>query len=123
MERITLQLLAWFLAIAHPIITLTILFGWLIPEISYWYIAVLTGTALSWILAGHCVLSVWEFRIRKKLDPDLEEYEHLYIHYHMRKWVGYAPPVSFIKTVGYVFIGVSIFVWIIKYFDFWRVIQ
>jgi hypothetical protein len=123
MDRFIKLVLAWFLAALHLIVTLIIFFGWSISSISYIYISVLVGTALSWLLTGGCILSKFEYEVRRNLDPQLEEYDHSYIHFHLRKWLGKAPSINFIRNAGYVFISTSIVVWTVDYFDLWQVLQ
>jgi Fe2+ transport system protein B len=123
MDQFIKLALAWFLAVLHPIVTLIILFGWHIPEITYIYILMLVLTACSWLLTGGCILSKLEYEARKNLDPQLEEYDHSYIHFHLRKWLGKAPSINFIRNAGYVFIPTSIVVWIVNYFNLWQVLQ
>ncbi|MFT5832304.1 MAG: hypothetical protein ACI9SY_000690 [Candidatus Paceibacteria bacterium] len=123
MDRFIKLALAWFLAVLHPMVTLIILFGWLIPKITHVYILMLVLTALSWVLTGGCILSKLEYEVRRNLDPQLEEYDHSYIHFHLRKWLGKAPSINFIRNAGYVFISTSIIVWTVDYFDLWQVLQ
>lgn len=62
--------------VIHSITLLIILFGWTIPSIWYVYIGVLVLTLLSELSFGYCILSKWEFDLRKKIDPSLNYNYH-----------------------------------------------
>ena len=111
-NRLSVLAAAWLLAILHPVVTLTILFGWMFDILFYIYGSVLFLTLLSWMWYGSCVLSEWEFVLRKKLEPELPEYEHAYIHYHLRKVFNRPPSKLFIRRIGTIFISLSLLLWI-----------
>ena len=56
----------------HFLVVVAILFGWLVPWLWPAYIAVLAGTLVSTLAFGHCVLSDWEYRLRRRADPRVE---------------------------------------------------
>ena len=68
----------------HAAFALTILVGWAIPGVVYVYLPVLIISLVLERLLGYCVLTKWEFTIRKRLYP-AAHYEHSFlIHYGSR---------------------------------------
>ena len=48
---------------------LVVFFGWYVPSLWPWYIAALVATLISDLVYGYCILSKWEFDLRKKINP------------------------------------------------------
>ena len=72
------------LFLIHTAFAILVLVGWAIPSVSYIYFPVLIASLVSELALGHCVLTRWEFDIRKRLYPTLH-YEHSFlIHYGSR---------------------------------------
>ena len=72
------------LFLIHAAFALLVLVGWAIPGVSYIYFPVLIASLVSELVLGYCVLTRWEFDIRKRLHPTLH-YEHSFlIHYGSR---------------------------------------
>ena len=72
------------LFLIHTAFAILVLVGWAIPSVSYIYFPVLIASLVSELVLGHCVLTRWEFDIRKRLYPTLH-YEHSFlIHYGSR---------------------------------------
>ena len=73
-----------FIFLIHAAFALLVLVGWAIPGLFYIYLPVLITSLVSELLLGYCVLTKWEFGIRKKLNPTVH-YEHsCLIHYGRR---------------------------------------
>ena len=69
------------LFLLHAAFALIVLVGWAIPDVVYVYLPVLLTSLIAERLLGYCVLTKWEFAIRKRLYPALH-YEHSFlIHY------------------------------------------
>jgi hypothetical protein len=76
--------LANIILLIHLILVFIILFGWYFPKIKYLYLASLVITLLSELFFGYCVLTKWEFDIRKKIEPTLE-YDYYFLSYYAHK--------------------------------------
>ena len=60
------------------------MWGWAIPGLVYVYLPLLLTSLIAERLLGYCVLTKWEFAIRKRLYP-ASHYEHSFlIHYGRR---------------------------------------
>lgn len=93
--------------IVHFLVVVLVLFGWLVPSIWYIYIIVLSGTLLSELIWSYCVLSKWEFDLRKKCNPDIS-YDFTYSSYYTyRLTQGYLSP-RFLGQAGIVFCSLSL---------------
>lgn len=53
----------------HFALVFIAVFGFLFPNLWYVYMSVLVATLISNLIFGYCVLSKWEFDLRKKVDP------------------------------------------------------
>lgn len=83
------------------------LFGWLLPQIWFLYLAVLVGTLISTSTLGYCVLSKWEFDLRKKLNPTLV-YDYMYSSYYTYRLTGGYISNAFLARGGVVFAALSL---------------
>ncbi len=72
------------LFLIHASFALLVLVGWAIPGLVYVYLPLLLTSLIAERLLGYCVLTKWEFAIRKRLCP-ASHYEHSFlIHYGRR---------------------------------------
>jgi hypothetical protein len=94
--------------IFHIGIILIILFGSFIPEIRYVYQLVLGITIISWLSSSGCFLTVWEYKLRKIINPYLEIYEYGFIDYHLRDYLRGVALEIFIYRVGLLFLIISL---------------
>lgn len=78
------RVLAELLLAAHVCLVLFVLFGWLYPNVWILYTAALVTTLLSDVLFGYCVLSKWEFDLRKRHDPTID-YNYTWASYYTHK--------------------------------------
>ena len=107
MKKIFLTILANFIFLFHFAILIVIFFGWLVPVIWPGYVTVLIVTLGLDIVLGYCILSKWEFDIRKKLNPHLNynySFSSYYTHKLTKKWIS----ERFVETIGMVFIVLSL---------------
>ena len=70
--------------VVHTIFVIVISVGWAIPGIFYVYLPMLITSLISEIILGYCVLTKWEFDIRKKLYPALN-FGSSFIGHYARK--------------------------------------
>ncbi len=103
--RITADMI-WLI---HLSIVLIVLFGWIFPEIWPLYVSVLILTLLSEILWSYCILSKWEFDLRKKIDSSLD-YEYTYASYYTYKLTHGRLSRDFLGQIGRVFITSSLII-------------
>ncbi len=68
----------------HATFALIVLVGWAIPSAVYVYLPVLIAALVSEFVLGRCVLTKWEFDIRKRLYP-ASRYEHSFLIHYGRK--------------------------------------
>ena len=66
------------------LVLLVVFFGWYIPALWPWYVAALVATLVSDLLFGYCILSKWEFDLRRKVNPDTD-YDFAWATYYTYK--------------------------------------
>ncbi|MBI5470388.1 hypothetical protein HY968_03690 [Candidatus Kaiserbacteria bacterium] len=84
-----------------------VLFGWLFQSLWYVYIAVLLGTLFSELFFSYCLLSKWEFVLRKKIDPFLD-YEYEFASYYTYRITRGHLSGPFLHTAGTIFVSLSL---------------
>ena len=70
-KKLRYHLFANLIFLLHIVVVFVILFGWHFPSLYLLYLICLSVTLLSEIALGYCILTKWEFALRKKLVPDL----------------------------------------------------
>jgi len=60
------------LFLLHVLLVIVVVFGWMVPKIWPLYLTALVVTLISDIVFGYCLLSKWEFDLRKKIDPSTD---------------------------------------------------
>lgn len=75
--------LANLILAAHGFIVAVILFGWAVRPMRPLYIATLLLTGASYLVFGNCLLSKWEFDLRKQVNPSIS---------YDATWLGYYAP-------------------------------
>lgn len=98
----------------HCAVVLVALFGWYFPGIWYFYITALVSTLISALVYGYCVLSKWEFNLRRKLNPE-NNYDYTWATYYTRKISNHRIPNSVIKYSALTFIFVSLGIQFVLY--------
>lgn len=68
----------------HAALVLVVLFGWLVPALWPAYMVLLVLTLVSDMVFGYCIVSKWEFNLRKKYNPDIE-YRFAWATYYTHK--------------------------------------
>ena len=91
----------------HFVVVCIALFGWLVPQIWLLYIAVLIGTLASTLTFGYCILSKWEFDLRKKSNPTLS-YEYAYASYYTYRLTRGYLSGAFVAHTGVAFAASSL---------------
>lgn len=65
----------------HIVVVSIILFGWAAKPLWPLYVTTLAITAISYALFGYCILSKWEFNLRKQIDPT-KDYDATWLSYY-----------------------------------------
>ena len=84
MKKLKYILLANSLFILHVTVVFVIVFGWHYPALRNLNLIVVSLTLLSEIILGYCILTKWEFVLRKKLEPNLN-YDSGFMSYYFYK--------------------------------------
>jgi hypothetical protein len=95
--------------IFHVFVVLTILFDWLYPQYRFIYLSTLILTLISEAILGCCILTKWEFDLRKKLEPSLD-YDYGFVTYYGYKFFNINIPRKYVKYPAIVFLVVSIII-------------
>ncbi len=82
--KLLYKISADFIFFIHLFVFLIVLFGWAIPSLWYVYLVTTGITLLVDLFLGYCLLSKWEFSLRKKIDIDLD-YDHTWASFYIRK--------------------------------------
>lgn len=86
----------------HLSLVLIVCIGWLFPSIFYLFLTLLVGTALSEVFLGYCILTKWEFGLRRKINST-KQFDTSCIFHYGRALFGLAPRVPQNKMEGGVF--------------------
>ncbi|MEK7583820.1 MAG: hypothetical protein AAB490_01130 [Patescibacteria group bacterium] len=107
MEKLLYKISADIIWLLHFAAVCIALFGWLIPSLWFVYISVLIGTLISTLALGYCVLSKWEFDLRKKIEPTLA-YDFVYSSYYTYRLTRGYLSNSFLARAGVIFCAASL---------------
>lgn len=115
MKNESLKIFAFMIFILHLGVVFINVMGWFFPILRPLYQITLFATIVSWITTTSCMLTVWEFKLRKMINPKIEDYEYEFIDYYFRKFFkGTASPV-FVHRIGLFFLVVSLGLNIVTY--------
>ena len=101
------KIFANLIFVIHSITLLIILFGWTIPSIWYLYISILILTLISELVFGYCILSKWEFDLRKTINPGLN-YDYHWATFYTYKFTQGRISEKFFDYVTVVFLVISL---------------
>lgn len=113
--KILYRIAADILVIFHTILFLFILLGWLIPNVWWLYMIALVITLVSDIVFGYCILSRWEFWLRKKVNPNID-YDFGFATYYTYKLTNHRMSNVFFDRAAIVFLIIMILLQV--YFKF-----
>lgn len=107
MKKYLIIATTYIIFFVHIVTTIIVLFGSFFPGTRIIYQIVLVLTFCSWLLYKGCILTIWEYKLRKKINPKIEIYEFGFVDYYLRKFFkGKARP-TFIHNIGLFFIVTS----------------
>lgn len=93
--------------LAHFAVVSIAVFGWLLPSIWPLYVAVLVGTLISTYSFGYCVLSKWEYDLRRMVRHDIA-YDFSYASYYTYRLTHGYISALFLARAGVLFCGASL---------------
>jgi len=93
--------------VTHLIIVLIVLFGWIWSSIWLLYAIVLIVTILSDFIFGYCIISKWEFNLRKKVNPAVD-YDYTWSSFYTYKFTQNKLSKPFINISAKVFLIASL---------------
>ena|SRR3989344_7313193 len=105
------RLLADLIFGVHITLVFVILFGWVFQSISKIYLTALIATLASELSLGYCILTKWEFNLRKKLEPDLN-YDYSFLSYYGYKILGNKIPEKVVKYAALIFLTGSLIMYV-----------
>lgn len=91
----------------HLVVVLIAVFGFLFPSIQYLYIGILLLTLISDLFLGYCILSKWEFDLRRKSNPTID-YNYTWTSYYTYKLTRYRISDTFYWRTSIVFLVVAL---------------
>jgi hypothetical protein len=102
--------LANFLVFLHIPVLFILLFGWRLEHPSWVYPLVLMGTLGTQIVTNSCILTKWEFTLRKKLDPTLS-YDASFLSFYAYKYSNIRISSSLLRILSYLFLSISLLIY------------
>src|SRR5258708_4638539 len=93
--------------VVHFLLVLLVLFGWAVPSLWYVYMTALVATLISVVVYGYCILSKWEFDLRKKNDPAID-YNFTWASYYTYKLTNHRISNRFYTRASIVFLVFAI---------------
>ena len=103
------RIIADVICLIHLFVILVALFGWLVPSIWYLYMVTLAVALLSDLVYGYCILSKWEFDLRKKIDP-ATNYDFAWTTYYTHKFSKANVSNNFFEKISLIFLALSLFI-------------
>ena len=113
--KLTYRIIADILFIVHGLLFALVLFGYFFPAFWYAYMTALILAFLSDIIFGYCLLSEWEFNLRKNYNPTID-YNYSFASFYTYKITNQRMSDSFYRWASVIFLGLSILINI--YFKF-----
>ena len=106
-DRLIHRLIADAIFLLHVAVVFVITLGWLWPGLWPLYMCLLIVTLISDFILGYCILSKWEFDLRKRLNPHIE-YEYAFASYYTYKLTNKRIGNELLANMVYLFLSVSI---------------
>lgn len=107
MKKIFYLALANFIFLFHFILIFIALFGWTKDRLWWVYISVLILTLISDLTFGYCILSKWEFSLRKKIHPEID-YDYTWTTFYTYEITNFRISNSFYKKMAVFFLVTSL---------------
>ena len=99
----------------HCVIGIFIFFGWLWPQ--YWavYALLLVYLLVQNVVLGYCVLSRWEFSLRRMLNPRIR-YEYNFTTFYTYKLTNRRLSTRFVQIAGSCFLVAMLAITTVSHF-------
>jgi len=107
--KILYRIAAEIIFVFHVVIVTLVLFGWMFPNLWYFYIAALIASLFSDVFLGYCIVSKWEFDLRKKFDSKIN-YHYNFATYYTYKITNHHISDHFYKITAMIFLSLSIMI-------------
>ncbi len=101
------RIFADIIFIVHAGLFPIVLLGWMVPSIWYFYMTIMALTLVSALTFGYCILSKWEFDLRKQIDPKID-YNYTWSGYYVHRFTQKHLPEAFWKRMSIVFLAGSL---------------
>jgi len=101
--------------LVHCAIVVLILFGWFVPELRSIVYILAAIVLVQDLLLNYCILSRWEFSLRRMLNPRLR-YDYTFTSYYTYKLTHQRIRTQFLRYAGIVYL--SFFLLITTFFTF-----
>ena len=112
MQKTKNKILANLVFLVHWPICYILLFGWTFRGAwSFLYLVTLVVTLSTQLVFRCCLLTKWEFDLRKKLDPSLE-YDHGFISWYAYKYVKIRIPSIVLDYISVIFLSLSLVIFL-----------
>lgn len=113
MTRLLYRFAAECVFLIHLFVVIIAVFGWALPIPWFIYTAILVGTLSLGLLLKYCILSKWEFDLRKKTNKHIY-YDYTWTTYYTHKLTKHYIPKCFFERVSLFFwasLCLLIFTW------------
>ncbi len=107
--RTVYKISAQLIFLIHSALFLLVLTGYLFPGLWYYYMGVLLLAFVSDLLFGYCLLSKWEFQLRKKWNQNID-YNYSFASYYTYKLTNKRMNDTFYRFAAVSFLGLSFFI-------------
>lgn len=89
------------------LVLLVVFFGWYVPSLWPWYTVALVATLISDLTFGCCILSKWEFDLRKKINPQTN-YDYTWATHYTYKLTNHRMSNKLFERIATLFLVVSL---------------
>jgi len=93
----------------HCVVVFAALFGWLFDPLWPLYILLLAVILAQDVFLGYCILSRWEFALRRMLNPRLR-YDYTFTSFYTYKLTHKRLSTHFIRASAIVFLSAMLFI-------------
>ena len=111
------RILADFIVVLHVAVVLLLVFGWKLPDGYIWmYHVGLVLVIVFGIIFGGCILTIWEYNLRKKTGVDISFEDPFIIYYVYKNTRLRIPPTIFrVVSVSFYLVSIGVQIYIYKY--------
>ena len=100
------RIFAEIIFVLHVALFFLVLFGWALPGMWYFYMTLVALTLISDLVLGYCLLSKWEFDLRRQVNPEIK-YDYSWSVYYLHRFLRKHFPEDFWRRASTVFLLAS----------------